>query len=147
LSFNKHDIQPQFSPVTAVSSNQWNTGICGCFDDCNVCEFEVPSLAFHALVYFGEYCCLPLIDLCACIPPVSMALRASVRNRYGIQPGVKVTNYTCLCCYWQLVSSFKLLTTANKPECLRSFQDRSSTSCLFCVLIRGFCSLFAFWTV
>uniref|UniRef100_A0A673LTP4 Plac8 onzin related protein 6 n=1 Tax=Sinocyclocheilus rhinocerous TaxID=307959 RepID=A0A673LTP4_9TELE len=88
LSFNKHDIQPQFSPVTAVSSNQWNTGICGCFDDCNVCCFAIwCPLCFTCSTAsdFGEYCCLPLIDLCACIPPVSMALRASVRNRYGIQ--------------------------------------------------------------
>uniref|UniRef100_A0A671M9M4 Plac8 onzin related protein 6 n=1 Tax=Sinocyclocheilus anshuiensis TaxID=1608454 RepID=A0A671M9M4_9TELE len=85
--------QPQFSPVTAVSSIQWNTGICGCFDDCNVCDFSPGCFAIWCPLCFtcstasdfGEYCCLPLIDLCACTPPVSMTLRASVRNRYGIQ--------------------------------------------------------------
>uniref|UniRef100_A0A672NNP3 Plac8 onzin related protein 2 n=1 Tax=Sinocyclocheilus grahami TaxID=75366 RepID=A0A672NNP3_SINGR len=80
--------QPQFSPVIAVSSNQWSTGIFGCFDDCSVCCFAIwcPFCFICSTASdFGEFCCLPMIDNCACTPPVSMALRASVRNRYGIQ--------------------------------------------------------------
>ncbi|XP_050969969.1 cornifelin homolog [Labeo rohita] len=83
--------QPQFSPVVAVSSNQWSTGICGCFDECDVCCFAtwLPCCFICSTASdFGEFCCLPLIDFFSCTPPVSLALRTTVRNRYGIQGGL-----------------------------------------------------------
>ncbi|KAF3836882.1 hypothetical protein F7725_004346 [Dissostichus mawsoni] len=33
----------------------------------------------------GACACLPLLDCIGCVPPASLAMRASVRQRYGIQ--------------------------------------------------------------
>ncbi|XP_058638170.1 placenta-specific gene 8 protein-like [Onychostoma macrolepis] len=106
--------QPQFSPVIAVSSNQWSTGICGCFDDCNVCCFGIwcPFCFICSTASdFGEFFCLPLIDNCACTPPVSMALRASVRNRYGIQGGLAsdcmYVTFCNICSWCQIARELK----------------------------------------
>uniref|UniRef100_A0A673ITW2 Placenta-specific gene 8 protein-like n=1 Tax=Sinocyclocheilus rhinocerous TaxID=307959 RepID=A0A673ITW2_9TELE len=106
--------QPQFSPVIAVSSNQWSTGICGCFDDCSVCCFAIwcPFCFICSTASeFGEFCCLPMIDNCACTPPVSMALRASVRNRYGIQGGLAsdcmYVTFCNICSWCQIARELK----------------------------------------
>ncbi|XP_067308123.1 cornifelin-like [Pseudorasbora parva] len=83
--------QPQISSVTTTSTiqnDQWSTGICGCFDDCEICCFATwcPVLfTCSTTSNLGECFCLPLIDEFSIIPPISMALRTSVRARYGIQ--------------------------------------------------------------
>ncbi|KAL6490833.1 hypothetical protein MHYP_G00011780 [Metynnis hypsauchen] len=90
--------QPQPSSLVTIYSNQWSTGICDCFDDFNVCCFAAwcfPVFACSTVSDFGEFCCLPILDFpcfiaqcfgfCCYTPPISIALRASVRNRYGIQ--------------------------------------------------------------
>ncbi|KAL7875807.1 hypothetical protein AOLI_G00107700 [Acnodon oligacanthus] len=90
--------QPQPSTLAIINSNQWSTGICDCFDDCNVCCFAglcFPVFACHTMSNFGEFCCLPTLEFPCLIaqsfgsvcytPPISLSLRASVRNRYGIQ--------------------------------------------------------------
>ncbi|KAK2913584.1 hypothetical protein Q8A67_001983 [Cirrhinus molitorella] len=107
-------IQPQFSPVIAVSSNQWSTGICGCFDDCDVCCFAISCpccFICSTASDLGEFCCLPLIDICACTPPVSLALRTSVRNRYGIQGGLgsdcMYVTFCNICSWCQLARELK----------------------------------------
>ncbi|CAB1345302.1 unnamed protein product [Coregonus sp. 'balchen'] len=89
--------QPQTPAFIAVHSNQWSTGICGCFDDLQVCCFAYwcfPCFACTTTSEFGECFCLPLLDILwsstqlvgvpTCIPPVSMSMRVAVRNRYGI---------------------------------------------------------------
>ncbi|XP_036403931.1 cornifelin homolog A-like [Megalops cyprinoides] len=91
--------QPQIAPLIAVQSNQWSTGICDCFDDlCVLCAgyWCFPCFACKTASDFGECFCLPLLDFCwscialiggmsPCVPPIAMAMRIGVRNRYGIQ--------------------------------------------------------------
>ncbi|XP_035266292.1 placenta-specific gene 8 protein-like [Anguilla anguilla] len=90
--------QPPAVQVGMVQSNQWSTGICDCFDDLPSCclgYWCFPCFACKTTSEFGECACLPLVDgLCilaqfvgipSCVPPVSFAMRAGVRNRYGIQ--------------------------------------------------------------
>ncbi|XP_064181659.1 cornifelin homolog isoform X3 [Anguilla rostrata] len=81
--------QPPAVQVGMVQSNQWSTGICDCCDDLSSCCLGLwcfPCLACKTTSEFGECACLPLVDtLSPCVPPVSFAMRAGVRNRYGIQ--------------------------------------------------------------
>ncbi|KAI1898574.1 hypothetical protein AGOR_G00073750 [Albula goreensis] len=78
--------------------NQWSTGICDCFDDLFVCctaYWCFPCFACKTASDFGECFCLPLLDALwtstllvgapVCVPPVAMAMRVGVRNRYDIQ--------------------------------------------------------------
>uniref|UniRef100_A0A673I9B8 Plac8 onzin related protein 5 n=1 Tax=Sinocyclocheilus rhinocerous TaxID=307959 RepID=A0A673I9B8_9TELE len=44
-----------------------------------------PCFACATARKHGECLCLPLLDGFGCIPPITMAMRVSVRNRYGIQ--------------------------------------------------------------
>ncbi|KAG5853332.1 hypothetical protein ANANG_G00072070 [Anguilla anguilla] len=89
--------QPPAVQVGMVQSNQWSTGICDCFDDLPSCclgYWCFPCFACKTTSEFGECACLPggrpvytravcrYTLLCA---PVSFAMRAGVRNRYGIQ--------------------------------------------------------------
>ncbi|CDQ77930.1 cornifelin homolog [Oncorhynchus mykiss] len=108
--------QPQTPAFIAVHSNQWNTGICDCFDDLQVCCFAFwcfPYFACTTTSEFGECFCLPMLDgLCSstqlvgvptCIPPVSMSMRVAVRTRYGIQGGMTadcVYSTFCNICSW-----------------------------------------------
>ncbi len=34
---------------------------------------------------YGECLCLPLLDLCGFVPPITMSIRVSMRQRYGIK--------------------------------------------------------------
>ncbi|XP_056156456.1 cornifelin homolog [Lampris incognitus] len=109
-------INSQQPTMIAVHSNQWSTGICGCCDDVKVCCFAYwcfPCFACVTTSEFGECFCLPLMDVMwsplqiagipSCTSPVSMSMRAAVRNRYGIQ-GDMVGDcvYTTFCniCSW-----------------------------------------------
>ncbi|XP_026791884.1 placenta-specific gene 8 protein-like [Pangasianodon hypophthalmus] len=101
--------QPQSTPLLPLNSNQWSTGICDCFDECNVCCFATwcfPVFACSTAYDFGECFCLPMLDYLSCslhVPLISLALRAAVRNRYGIQ-GDLATDclYSTFCnvCSW-----------------------------------------------
>ncbi|KAI4896816.1 hypothetical protein NFI96_029274 [Prochilodus magdalenae] len=110
--------QPQTVALVARNANQWNTGICACFDDCDVCCFATwcfPLFACSTASDFGENCCLPLLDgpcliagvFCCCIPPISLAMRATVRKQYGIQGGLgSDCLYASFCntCSWCQIS-------------------------------------------
>uniref|UniRef100_A0A667Z7G9 Placenta-specific gene 8 protein-like n=1 Tax=Myripristis murdjan TaxID=586833 RepID=A0A667Z7G9_9TELE len=107
---------PAAPTLIAVHSNQWSTSICGCFDDLQVCCFAYwcfPCFACSTTSEFGECFCLPLLDVLwttlqlvsfpTCTPPVSMAMRVAVRNRYGIQgdmSGDCVYATFCNICSW-----------------------------------------------
>ncbi|XP_055054724.1 cornifelin homolog B [Misgurnus anguillicaudatus] len=70
------------------TSNQWSTGICNCCDDIPECCFSFfcfPCFACSTARKHGECLCLPLLDFTGCIPPITLAMRVSVRSRYGIQ--------------------------------------------------------------
>lgn len=56
-------------------------GVCaGCFALCCL-----PLFTCKVTNAVGACPCLPLLDCIGCVPPASLAMRASVRQRYGIQ--------------------------------------------------------------
>uniref|UniRef100_A0A3Q3JF19 Uncharacterized protein n=1 Tax=Monopterus albus TaxID=43700 RepID=A0A3Q3JF19_MONAL len=58
--------QPQSPSVMAVHFNQWSSGICGCFNDLNVCCYAFWCLLCficYTTSKFGECFCLPLLDI------------------------------------------------------------------------------------
>ncbi|XP_018429863.1 PREDICTED: cornifelin homolog [Nanorana parkeri] len=74
---------------------QWSTDMCDCCDDCGICTD------------FGECICLPLMDPnlmgyigCSGIcPPITMAMRAAVRERYRIRGSICDDCVRSCCCY------------------------------------------------
>ncbi|KAJ7996590.1 hypothetical protein DPEC_G00238640 [Dallia pectoralis] len=80
-------------------SNPWNSDICGCFEDMQCCCFGFwccPCMACITSRDFGEYLCLPLVDLPGpaiaaffgvplFTPAASLAMRAAIRHRYNIE--------------------------------------------------------------
>lgn len=52
----------------------------GCFALCCL-----PVFTCKVTKAVGACPCLPLLDCIGCVPPASLAMRASVRQRYGIQ--------------------------------------------------------------
>uniref|UniRef100_A0AAQ4PWT6 PLAC8 like 1 n=1 Tax=Gasterosteus aculeatus aculeatus TaxID=481459 RepID=A0AAQ4PWT6_GASAC len=66
----------------------------GCFALCCL-----PVFTCKVTSAVGSCPCLPLLDCIGCVPPASLAMRASVRERYGI-PGSVWSDclYGC-CCY------------------------------------------------
>lgn len=52
----------------------------GCFALCCL-----PLFTCKVTKAVGACPCLPLLDCIGCVPPASLAMRASVRQRYGIQ--------------------------------------------------------------
>ncbi|KAJ8008381.1 hypothetical protein DPEC_G00104230 [Dallia pectoralis] len=51
----------------------------------------------------GECLCLPMLDGTGCIPPISMSMRVSIRQRYGIEGTMCedcVYSFFCLPCSW-----------------------------------------------
>ncbi|KAI3373945.1 hypothetical protein L3Q82_022509 [Scortum barcoo] len=92
--------QPQ--PVMVVrNSNEWGSGICDCCEDvpecccafwcfpCFACRTSICLLSdcFLTSWNYGEALCLPLVDifLSGFVPPVTMSMRGSMRQRYGIK--------------------------------------------------------------
>ncbi|XP_078525669.1 cornifelin homolog [Lissotriton helveticus] len=111
--------------VTVMSGNYWSSEICDCCEDCSVCccaFWCCPCFQCQTVSEFGECLCLPLIDLlciactgyltssftCFCIPctpcpPISMAMRSGVRERYKIQGSIFddcCMLCGCYCCSW-----------------------------------------------
>uniref|UniRef100_A0A8C8CCP2 Plac8 onzin related protein 2 n=1 Tax=Oncorhynchus tshawytscha TaxID=74940 RepID=A0A8C8CCP2_ONCTS len=60
----------------------------------------------HACIHtreYGQCLCLPLLDIFGIIPPVTMSMRVSMRQRYGIKGTIcnDCVNATCCnCCVW-----------------------------------------------
>ncbi|XP_038564914.1 cornifelin homolog B-like [Micropterus salmoides] len=80
--------QPQ--PVmVSRESDQWGSGICDCFDDVPECCFAFwcsCCFACKTSKKYGQCLCLPLLEIFGgIIPPVTMAMRVSMRQRYGIK--------------------------------------------------------------
>ncbi|KAB5579193.1 hypothetical protein PHYPO_G00192280 [Pangasianodon hypophthalmus] len=98
----------QPSPVVVVNtthSNQWSSGICDCCDNLADCCFAFwcfPCFACNTASNFGECLCLPMLDY-GPIPPITLAMRASMRERYGIQGSICndcIYSFFCLPCVW-----------------------------------------------
>ncbi|KAF7229801.1 placenta-specific gene 8 protein-like [Nothobranchius furzeri] len=78
-------LQPK---IWAEGSGQWSTGLCECYKDLGDCCFAFccfPVFTCKVTSAAGACPCLPLLDCISCVPPASLAMRASVRERYGIQ--------------------------------------------------------------
>ncbi|XP_062849389.1 cornifelin homolog B-like [Trichomycterus rosablanca] len=97
--------QPQ--PVMVVNtSNQWSSGICDFCEDVPECCFSFwcfPCFACATSRKHGECLCLPLLDSFGCIPPITVAMRASLRQRYGIEGSICndcICTYFCYPCVW-----------------------------------------------
>ncbi|XP_029029586.1 cornifelin-like [Betta splendens] len=82
--------QPQPAMISR-ESQEWSSGICDCTQDVPECCFAfwcLPCFTCITAKKYGECLCLPLLDYIGfggCIPAVTMSMRASMRQRYGIQ--------------------------------------------------------------
>uniref|UniRef100_A0A3P8TMY3 PLAC8 like 1 n=1 Tax=Amphiprion percula TaxID=161767 RepID=A0A3P8TMY3_AMPPE len=66
--------------ISTTTSRQWMIVDCCCFALCCL-----PVFTCKVTSAVGACPCLPLLDCIGCVPPASLAMRASVRQRYGIQ--------------------------------------------------------------
>ncbi|XP_028652060.1 cornifelin homolog [Erpetoichthys calabaricus] len=97
--------------VTVMKSIEWSTGICDCCDDMGICccaAWCLPCFMCKTASDFGQYLCLPLLDPWMCcflkftpitVPPISLAMRVSIRERYGIQGTICDDCCTVCCCF------------------------------------------------
>ncbi|CAL8241551.1 unnamed protein product [Merluccius merluccius] len=89
---------------------QWSTGLCDCWQDMGDCCLALcclPVFTCKVTSAAGACPCLPLLDCVGCVPPASLAMRASVRERYGIEGGVWSDCFYGCCCYplsWMQIS-------------------------------------------
>ncbi|XP_065104612.1 cornifelin homolog B-like [Paramisgurnus dabryanus] len=102
---SKMIIQQPKPLVVSAASDQWSTSICEC-DNVNECCFSVwcfPCFACITARDHGECLCLPLLDSCGAIPPITLSMRVSTRKRYGISDTICndcVYSYFCGPCSW-----------------------------------------------
>uniref|UniRef100_H3BWL4 Plac8 onzin related protein 4 n=1 Tax=Tetraodon nigroviridis TaxID=99883 RepID=H3BWL4_TETNG len=93
-----------------TTAHEWSSGICDCFSDLPSCCFSFwcfPCFACITAREAGECLCLPLLDSFGTIPPITTALRVSVRQRYGIEGSIcNDCVYACFCgpCSWCQIS-------------------------------------------
>ncbi|XP_004079697.1 cornifelin homolog A [Oryzias latipes] len=96
--------------ITTSTSNEWSSGICDCFDDLRSCCFAFwcfPCFACITSKKAGECLCLPLLDGFGCIPPITTAMRVSIRKQYGIEGTICrdcVFSFFCGPCSWCQIS-------------------------------------------
>ncbi|XP_016520002.1 placenta-specific gene 8 protein-like isoform X1 [Poecilia formosa] len=80
----------------------WSTGLCECYKDIGDCCLAcccLPLFTCKVTRAAGACPCLPLLDCISCVPPASLAMRASVRERYGIKGSVWSDCLYGCCCY------------------------------------------------
>lgn len=79
----------------------------------------------------GECLCLPLLDSCGLIPPVTLSMRVSMRRRYGIKVRTKTIFLFSQC--------YKLyLKPANLWTCLRCFIYSTLLDRLYILIRTGY---------
>ncbi|XP_030294297.1 cornifelin homolog B-like isoform X1 [Sparus aurata] len=97
--------QPQ-RLVFSSDDGEWTSGICDCCDDMRECCFAFwccPCFACKTAKAYGQCLCLPLLDIFSCTYPITMSMRVSIRQRYGIRGSLC---HDCLCstccpsCVW-----------------------------------------------
>ncbi|XP_077098945.1 cornifelin homolog B [Siphateles boraxobius] len=80
-------MQPK--PVMISShSDQWGSEICDCCDNMPECCFAFwcfPCFTCINAKKQGECLCLPMLDFCGYVPPITISMRVSMRQRYGIK--------------------------------------------------------------
>ncbi|XP_075704598.1 placenta-specific gene 8 protein-like [Rhinoderma darwinii] len=96
--------------VTVSHGPQWSSGLCDCCDDCGVCCCALwcfPCMQCSTVSDFGECCCLPLLDPCVMgyvgcsgvCPPITIAMRAALRERHKIPGSICDDCIQSCCCY------------------------------------------------
>ncbi|XP_012686239.1 cornifelin homolog B-like [Clupea harengus] len=83
---SKMVVQQPKAVIMEAAPDQWNSSICEC-DNFHECCFSVwcfPCFACITARDHGECLCLPLLDSCGCVPPITLAMRVSMRKRYNI---------------------------------------------------------------
>ncbi|CAL8384440.1 unnamed protein product [Arctogadus glacialis] len=91
--------QPQ---MDLGGQGQWSSGLCDCWQDMGDCCLALcclPVFTCKVTSAAGACPCLPLLDCLGCVPPASLAMRASVRQRYGIEGSVWSDCFYGCCCY------------------------------------------------
>ncbi|XP_055064860.1 cornifelin homolog B [Misgurnus anguillicaudatus] len=97
--------QPQPLMISR-ESDKWGSGVCDCCDDVPECCFGFWChwcFACAKTKRFGECLCLPLLDLCGIVPPITLSMRVLMRNRYGIKGTVCndcLMATFCRACVW-----------------------------------------------
>ncbi|XP_069623700.1 uncharacterized protein [Ranitomeya imitator] len=101
--------------LTYINLNEWSSGICDCCQDMGICccgFWCLPCFQCKTVSDFGECLCLPLLDPGSCCgylgasincPPISMTMRASIRERYRIRGSICsdcCMLYCCFSCSW-----------------------------------------------
>ncbi|XP_034407006.1 cornifelin homolog B-like isoform X1 [Cyclopterus lumpus] len=95
-------------PAVRVSceDDEWTSGICECCLEMNDCCYGFwccPCFACRTSRLLGHSLCLPLLDVCGCIRPISTAMRVHVRQRYGIRGSLCtdcLSSSFCPSCVW-----------------------------------------------
>ncbi|XP_077117598.1 cornifelin homolog [Ranitomeya variabilis] len=96
--------------VTISQSPRWGSDLCDCCDDCGICCCAMwcfPCMQCDTASDFGECLCLPLLDArlmgylwcCGICPPVTIAMRAAIRERYKIPGSICNDCVLSCCCY------------------------------------------------
>ncbi|XP_037116394.1 cornifelin homolog B-like isoform X1 [Syngnathus acus] len=88
---SRHVVGAQPQSWRTQEGAQWSTGLCACHQDVGDCCFALCCLPlFTCKVARKAGLCplLPLLDCLGCVPPASLAVRASVREKYGIKVNV-----------------------------------------------------------
>ncbi|XP_062391660.1 cornifelin homolog B-like [Sardina pilchardus] len=107
--------QPAPVMETKVTDHQWSTEICDCCQDMPQCCFACwccPCFACKTTKKYGQCLCLPLLEIFGgCIAPVTLAMRVSMRHRYGINDTICrdcVLATFCTSCSWcQMATEMK----------------------------------------
>ncbi|XP_020516343.1 cornifelin homolog B [Labrus bergylta] len=99
--------QPQHV-MDKKESDQWESGICDCCDDVPQCCFAFwcfPCFTCKTSREYGQPLCLPLLEFLfgGLIGPISMSMRVSMRERYGIKDTMCrdcLYSTFCIPCSW-----------------------------------------------
>ncbi|KAM6949569.1 placenta-specific gene 8 protein-like [Aplochiton taeniatus] len=116
-------------------AGQWSTGLCDCWQDIGDCGFALcclPVFTCKVTSAVGACPCLPLLDCVGCGAPASLAMRASVRERYGIKGGVWSDCFYGCCCYplsWLQISRELKRRAAARANSQPPSSSSSPSSC------------------
>ncbi|XP_063042970.1 cornifelin homolog B-like [Engraulis encrasicolus] len=125
----------QSQPQAVVKEGQWSTGLFDCTEDMGDCCFAtccLPIFACKTAGAAGVCVCLPVLDCVGCLTPGSLAMRAAVRERYGIQGSLCSDCVYGCCCYpfsWcQISREIKRRAAAMANSSSSSASSSSQTS-------------------
>ncbi|XP_068437130.1 cornifelin homolog B-like [Clinocottus analis] len=92
--------------ASSSEEDDWTSGICECCleaDECCLGFWCCPCFACSTSRSLGHGLCLPLLDVCGVIRPITTSMRVHVRQRYGIRGSVCtdcLSSCFCVPCVW-----------------------------------------------